>query len=157
MKTESDNEGPMILPEWKAALEVMREQGVTHGSTFKVEFFKEHMRLDPEKDQMRFALGISQIRRELEKDGMYLSGEGGKGQLWVVRPPNENAGMMVRYGRKALDALKRGVILGTNTPLDTLTQEERRKHEQICERMAKRLVLMRRSESIPNNLPQLLS
>ena len=47
-----------------------------------------------------------------------------------------------------LDALKRGVVLGTNTRLDALSEGERRKHEAMLERLALRHALVQRSEPI---------
>ena len=59
---------------------------------------------------------------------------------------------MASYSRTALDALKRGVILGTNTRLDTLTAEEKRKHESMLEKLATRLILVKHSRKITGEL-----
>lgn len=150
MKTEPSENEPdtelVRLPLWKNALEEMRKQGITHGQTWEAEFFEKELRC--ERDEMKFGLGISEIRRELEKDGYYLSGRGQKGNQFVVLPPESNADIMAGYQRAALDALKRGVVLGTNTRLDTLSESDRRRHEGMLERMAMRAVLMQRSGQV---------
>lgn len=147
MKTEPTEENELVrLPLWKNALEQMRKQGIAHGQTWDAEFFEKELRC--QRDEMKFGLGISEIRRELEKDGFYLSGRGQKGNQFVVLPPESNADIMAGYQRAALDALKRGVVLGTNTRLDTLSDSDRRRHEGMLERMAMRAVLMQRSRQV---------
>ena len=47
--------------------------------------------------------------------------------------------------RTAIDCLTRGVILGTNTKLETLTESERRRHEALLARMAQKAALMNRT------------
>lgn len=141
-----DNNNVTKLPLWKNALDEMRSNGVTHGSVYPAQFFEEHLKC-PRTD-MKFGLGISEIRRELEKDGFYLSGRGQKGNQFIVLPPESNADVMLGYQRAAVDALARGVILGTNTRLDSLSDSDRRRHEGLLQRMATKAVLMHRSQSI---------
>ena len=43
------------------------------------------------------------------------------------------------------------MILGTNTKLGTLTEDERRRHEAVLARMAQKAALMRRK--LPRELP----
>jgi len=147
------------LPLWKNCLDEMRKQGIQYGQTFTAEFFEEHLKV--KRDHMQFGLGVSEIRRSLERDGFYLSGRGQKGNQFVILPPSSNMDVMRGYAHKASDALARGVILGTNTRLDTLTPSERRKHESMLERMAIKAVLMARSEQsakvIRKHNPELLS
>ena len=50
---------------------------------------------------------------------------------------------MLGYQKTAIDCLQRGVILGANTKLETLTEAERRRHEAILARMAQKAALMR--------------
>lgn len=135
-------------PEWREALDAMRKQGVTYGSEFPLEFFTSTMRLDPVKDEMRFQLSMSKIREELETEGLYLSGEGGKGLHWRIIRPEENASIVLRRQNDAIRSLHRGVILGSNTKTDGMDDHEKRKLESITERCAHRLVLMKRSEEI---------
>lgn len=151
MKTEPANEqndeNELIrLPLWKNALEEMQKTGITHGQTWDAEFFEKQLRCT--RDEMKFGLAISEIRRELEKDGFYLSGRGQKGNQFVVLPPECNMEVMAAYQRSAIDALKRGVILGTNTRLDMLSDADRAKHQRVLERMATKAVLMQRSTAI---------
>ena len=54
----------------------------------------------------------------------------------------KNADVMLGYQATAIDCLKRGVILGTNTKLDTLTEDERRRHEAVLARLAQKAALM---------------
>lgn len=141
------SEQPIKLPEWRSCLEVMLADGVDYNKTYPVEFFERELRI-PATAKMRFSLSISQIRRELQKQGFHLSGKGGNGKIWTILPAANNAGVMHSYNREAANALKRGVILGTNTPLELLTEQERRLHEKILEKMATRQVLLNRSEQI---------
>src|SRR4051812_1614777 len=113
---------PTKLPEWKACLDEMRAGGLKFGNKYTVEVFESHLGMP--RDKVKFKLGISKIRKELEGDGFYLTGKGGNGKHWVIVEAGENARVLVNYGRMALTALQRGVILGTNTPLDSLTDDE---------------------------------
>jgi hypothetical protein len=143
---ENDEQKPIKLPEWRGCLELMLSQGVDYGKVYSAEFFEEHLR--EQRDSMKFGLSISEIRRELEKNGFYLSGRGQKGSQFVILKPESNQEVMQSYNRAAIDALKRGVILGTSTRIDLLSEEDRRRHEKILEKMATRSVLMARSESV---------
>ena len=58
---------------------------------------------------------------------------------------------MLGYQATALDRLKRGVILGTNTRLETLKEDERRQHEAVLARLAQKAALMQRN--MPPELP----
>lgn len=144
-----DNEQPIEarrLPLWKSCLEDMRKSGVQYGTQFTSEFFEE--RLSCDRNSMQFSLAISEIRRELEYDGFFLSGRGQKQSGFVILQPSENTAMMASYSKAASDALRRGVILGTNTRLDTLSESERRRHEQMLERMAIKSALLQRASSV---------
>lgn len=143
MKTDTEPVEVCRLPLWRNCLEEMQKAGVQHGQTYKAEWFEE--RLKCARDDMRFGLSISEIRRELEKDGFYLSGRGQGGTQFVVLPPENNADVMLGYQRAAIDALRRGVVLGTNTRLDLLKPNDRQRHEKMLEKMATKAVLMQRS------------
>lgn len=134
------------LPLWRNALEEMHRDGLQYGKTWKAAFFETHLRCN--REDMKFGLAISEIRRELEKDGYYLSGRGQKGNQYVILPPESNSDVMLCYQSAATDALKRGVILGTATRLDTLGESDRRKHEATLERMAIKASLMNRSRQV---------
>jgi len=141
-----NNENPLRkLPLWKSCLEEMRTQSMlNYGAVFEASFFEKC--LECNRNSMEFGLAISSIRRELEADGYYLRGQ--KGNQFVILAPETNANIMNAYSRAAVTALKRGVILGTNTRLDTLTESERRRHEGMLERLATRAALVERSQPI---------
>ena len=124
----------------------MIEAGVEHGQTFDSTFFEAELK--EKRDTMRFGLAISEIRRELEKVGYYLSGRGQHGNQFIILMPQDNCDVMLSYQRSAIDAMKRGVILGTQTRLDLLSDQDRRKHESVLERLALRTVLVSRSKQI---------
>ena len=124
----------------------MLRAGVDYGQTYPADFFEKHLRT--KRDTMQFGLAVSEIRRGLEREGFYLSGRGQNGNQYIILQPENNMSVLGMYQRAALDALKRGVVLGTATRLDTLSPDDRAKHERILEKIATRCVLMRRSESI---------
>jgi hypothetical protein len=146
------------LPLWKACLDDMRQMGLHYGQEWKAEFFEEKLRC--KRDTMQYGLAVSEIRKALESDGFYLCGHGQKGTAFVILEPAANVDVMLQYQRAAADALRRGVILGTNTQLDTLTESERLRHEQVLERMAIKSALLQRAKSVhafvTKNAPKLL-
>lgn len=145
--TETNEQTAVVrLPLWKNALDLLVQQGLSYGQTIPATWFEEQLRC--KRDDMRFGLSVSEIRRELEKLGFYLSGRGQKGSQFVILAPEANSDKMQSYSRVASDALSRGVILGTNTRLDLLSDQDRRKHEGILQRMATKAVLIRRAESV---------
>ncbi len=146
MKKQNEKTNVVRLPLWKSCVETMIAEGVTWGSTYKTEFFEEH--LMTKRDALQFSFMISDIRKELENFGMYLSGRGQKGNSYIILPSSSNSDVMDSYQKEASQALRRGVILGTNTPLDTLTPSERKKHESKLEKMAMKSCLMNRSTQI---------
>jgi hypothetical protein len=136
------------LPLWKSCVEFMFKEGVEYGKIYKTEFFEEWFSLDRVKDSMKFGLEITKIRKVLEQEGFYLSGRGQNGTQYVVIQPEHNVDVMRHYQRLAMDSLRRGTILGTTTKLDTLTDEERAKHENVLEKIATRQVLMSRADAV---------
>jgi hypothetical protein len=130
------------LPLWKNCLEDMLQQGVDHGKTYEADFFENHLK--SERTTMAFSLGVSQIRTALLEHGFFLSGRGQKGDQFVILDAASNTRVMENFQHQAAVALKKGVILGTNTRLDVLTDEERRRHEATLERLAIRSALMSR-------------
>jgi hypothetical protein len=140
-----NNDQTRRLPLWRSCLDEMRAMGmIHHQAIIPADFLEE--KLSCKRNSLRFSLDVSSIRRELESDGFYLSGKGGHGRQFIIIPAAANSDVMGAYSRAALDALKRGVILGTNTRLDLLSESDRRKHEGLLERMAKKFVLVKRSE-----------
>lgn len=136
----------MRLPLWKSCAEQMLADGIEHGKTYTAEFFEDKLKC--KRDDMRFGLAVSEIRRVLETEGFYLSGRGLGGNSFIILPPENHVGVMLSYSSAAVDALKRGVILGTNTRLDLLKAEERRKHESLVEKLAMRLALIRKTKQV---------
>lgn len=146
--TESISPEAVRLPLWKSVYEEMLKS-CEYGTTYPAEFFEE--RLKVKRDTMRFGLDVSNIRRALEHHGFYLSGRGLNSNEFIIVPPESNADKMQSYQRQAIDALKRGVILGTNTRLDTLSDEQRRRHESVLQKIAMRAALV--SRRVPKLLP----
>lgn len=134
------------LPLWRSCVEEMRKNGLAYGKTYDAAYFEERLRCA--RFEMRFGLAISEIRKALEVDGFYLSGRGLKGDSFIILEPARNVDVMANYSAAAMDALKRGVILGTNTRLDLLSAEERRKHESMLEKLAMRLLLSKRCQQV---------
>ena len=64
-------------------------------------------------------------------------GHNGRDELWRDRASRPRTA----YQATALDGLRRGVIPGTNTKLETLTESERRRHEEILVRLAQEAAL----------------
>jgi hypothetical protein len=73
---------------------------------------------------------VSDVREELAANGMWLSGEGQAGQGFFVVRPSENAVVASRFAGKAHRALLLMQTLLEKTPLDTMTDAERRRHEK---------------------------
>lgn len=146
MNDETQNDNVVRLPLWRECVKEMLANGVNHGDVFPSKYFEDWLRVPP--DSMRFGLDISNIRRVLEQNGYYLSGRGQKGEQFVILPPKANTSVMHAYSRSATDALKRGVILGTNTRIDLLGAEDRRRHEAMLEKMATKLALVHHSQRI---------
>jgi hypothetical protein len=148
------------LPLWQSCLQTIREKGMTfYGAVIESSFFEEQLSCD--RNSAEFSLRISDIRHELLQDGFYLSARGQKGEQFVILQPAANAKVMNSFQRMASNALKRGVILGTNTRLDLLSEGERRRHEAILERLATRSILVSRAQQvidvIAKHKPKLLS
>lgn len=140
------------LPLWRECAKEMLAQGVEYGKVYPSAYFETWLRCAA--DSMGFSLGIAEIRRVLESHGFYLSGRGQKGEQYIILPPQANADVMQCYARKATDALKRGVILGTNTRLDSLGADDRRRHESMLEKMAVKFALVSRSQQVAAALPK---
>ena len=130
------------LPLWKNVVEELVNDGITYGSTYETVFFE--TRLREKRETLAFGIGISQIRSALLERGLYLSGQGQKGHQFVVLEASANADVMRNLQSQAIVALRKGVILGTNTRVDILTIEERRKHESMLEKLAIRAALISR-------------
>ena len=130
------------LPLWKNCYEEMLREGVDYGATYPAEYFEE--RLKAKRDSMTFGLDISKIRASLLSHGFFLSGRGQKGEQFVIVDAAANTAVMENFQHQAIKALRSGVILGTNTRVDVLTAEERRRHESMLEKLAIRSALISR-------------
>jgi hypothetical protein len=130
------------MPEWKSCLDDMRSGDMDYGKSWPTTFFE--VRLKCQRDTMRFGLDMSRIRTKLLEEGYYLSGRGAKGERFEIVPAAANSQVMENLQADAARALAKGVILGTNTRIDLLTDAERRKHESMLEKLAVRAALFSR-------------
>ena len=142
MENTENNMEVLRLPLWKNCLDEMLHAGVEYGATYSADFFEE--RLKCKRDTMTYGLDISKIREGLLKYGFFLSGRGQKGEQFVILQASANSSVMENFQAQAIKALRSGVILGTNTRIDLLNDEERRKHEATLERLAVRTALVTR-------------
>lgn len=136
---------PRKLPLWKSFLE---ETPIDYGYTIEADALARELGVE-NIDCIEYAMAVNQIRKELRKRGMVFTARGQQGERYVVTPPATNQAEINRLQRSAISAMKQGVILGTNTPLDMLTEAERRSHEAITEKLGLRLALVTRA--IPRN------
>ena len=128
------------LPLWKNVLDELKADGVSYGQVIESKWLEE--KLCQPRTTMQFGLAVSEIRKGLEMDGFYLSGRGQGGNQFVILPPESNQDIMQSYEREASEALRRGVILGTGTKLDTLDAEQRRRHEARLEKLSIKCLLL---------------
>lgn len=142
MENTENNMEVLRLPLWKNCLDEMLHAGVEYGATYSADFFEE--RLKSKRDTMTYGLDISKIREGFLKYGFFLSGRGQKGEQFVILQASANSSVMENFQAQAIKALRSGVILGTNTRIDLLNDEERRKHEATLERLAVRTALVTR-------------
>lgn len=127
-------------PLWKAWF--TENQGLSWGAVVRVEALSTYLQLEP--DSTAFAFAVHEIRKAFRRAGKNFTAAGMKGTGYMIAQPDTNADEMERMQASALSALREGVILGTNTPIEMLSQEDARRHEAVCERMAKRLALIGR-------------
>lgn len=143
MKDTTENTMEVLrLPLWKNCYEKMLRDGVDYGRTYTAEYFEEMLKT--KRDSMTYGLDVSKIRAALLSHGYFLSGRGQKGEQFVIVDASANTAVMENFQAQAIKALRSGVILGTNTRVDVLTDEERRKHESMLERLAIRSALISR-------------
>ena len=134
------------LPLWKYCLEKMRTAGLQYGQRFTTEFFESE--LSENANSIRFGTDVSKIRKELEHDGFYLSGQGLKGVGFEIIPAADNHLIMKRYLHESRDRTERAVTLGTNTPMESLSEAERLRHQQLLERAQIRRALIGKERPI---------
>jgi hypothetical protein len=129
------------LPLWKSWIE-SNEGRLTYGAQFTSKELTEYLGLT--EDSLQFAMSIHRIRKTLRRKGMNLTARGQYGAGYTIAQPGTNHAEMKRMANAAASAMREGVILGTSTPLDLLTEDERRIHESLTEKMATRLALIAR-------------
>jgi len=134
------------LPLWKNCLDSMRKIGIEYGSVFTADFFEAELSV-PIKS-IRFGVDVSRIRRELEREGFFLSGQGHNGQAFEIIPASQNHEVMGQYLRKSKDLTTRAVILGTNTNVGLLTESQKVRHAQKLERAQMRQALIAKERPI---------
>jgi hypothetical protein len=142
MEDQLDN-STIRHPEWKHCLGEMRKSGIEYGTVYETSWLADTMRLDP--DSMHFGIAVSNIRKELRREGKHLSGQGQDGKRYAIVPPADNYRELKRLNRQAVRSLREGLILGTSTPTELLDGNERRRHEALTERLAIRSALMART------------
>lgn len=140
------------LPLWKSFVE--DNEGTF---TFGAFFSKESMEaaLGCKSDSMEFAFEVSKVRKALRRKGLNFTSRGNSGEGYSIGMPDTNAAEMKRMQKAAFRAMREGVILGTNTPLDTLSADDRRRHESVLEKMAIRLSLINRRNPVDASLKKL--
>lgn len=132
------------LPLWRSWIEA-NETRFTFGAMFTTQELSKYLGM--KETDVQFAFAIIPIRRFLRRKGMNFTARGQDGKAFWIMPPNTNAETVHSMQRAAVNALKEGVILGTATPLEMLTEEERMRHESICERVATMAALLARHEA----------
>jgi len=133
------------LPLWKSWLEA-NESRLTYGAQFTSKELTDYLGMT--EQDLQFAMSIHNIRKVLRRKGMNFTARGQYGAGYVIAQPGTNHAEMRRMANVAASAMREGVVLGTSTPLDMLTEEERRIHESLTEKMATRLALISRRSSV---------
>lgn len=131
------------LPLWRAWLDE-HEDKVQFGDLVSSKSLVDFLRC-PE-DSIQFAMAVSEIRRALRRKGMNWTARGQSGEGYVVAQANTNHAEVDRMSRVASSALREAVVLSASTPLDLLTEEERKRHERSAQKVATRLALISRKE-----------
>lgn len=139
------------LPLWKDWVETCGVSMTYGDSVTSSEMIKA---LSCDEDSIQFAMSIVEIRKWFRRKGMNFTSRGQNGTGYVIAPPGGNSREMGRMARAAINSMREGVVLGTSTPLDLLSPEERRLHESLTEKMATRLALIGRKA--PPDQKQLL-
>ena len=135
------------LPLWRSFYTDAKDAGrFKYGAFFTVAELE--LALAAKEDTAEFRFSVSLIRRALRREGKNFTERGQQGSGLLIAPVETNANEIQRLQSAALSAMREGVILGTTTPLELLTAEDRRRHEAIVERLGKRLALISR-QSLP--------
>jgi hypothetical protein len=95
-----------------------------------------------------FSFFVSTVRRELAQYGMWLSGEGQEGKGFFIVRPSENAVVASRFQNKATRAIELMEQLLTNTPLEGMTDAEKRRHDKELRDLRFTNRIMRRKREV---------
>lgn len=134
-----------ILPLWKAWMEENASR-IQYGAQFTSDELVKF--LDQPEESIGFAMSIHEIRKALRRRGMVFTARGEFGKGYKISPPCANADEMKRMERAAVSSLREAVVLGTSTPLDILTSDERKLHEALLEKVSTRLALIARKQPV---------
>lgn len=130
------------LPLWRAWMEA-NEARLSYGAAFTTAELEEFFGV--QSDRLAFRVEVMAIRSELLKRGMNFTERGQNGAGFVIAQPNTNADEVERMQRAAMSSMGRSVVLASTTPLELLTEEEKRRHEAVAEKAATRLALLSRT------------
>lgn len=132
-----------VHPLWKNFVSTMKDAGRLHYGAFFTTTEMESA-LSCKEESVEFAFAVARVRRALRRDGKNFTARGQRGQGFQVAAVETNHAEMQRLQQAAMNAMREGVILGTHTPIELLSSEDRRKHEAVLEKMAVRLALINR-------------
>ena len=132
------------LPLWKNWLE-KNEHRIIFG--LQVTSIEMEEALKSKTGTVQYNFAIHAIRLALRRRGMHFSGRGFDGEGFEIKAPETNAGTMLDMNERAKNAYKESLNLGINTPLDTLTLEQRNAHESIVAKSAMRFALLSRKHN----------
>ena len=99
-------------------------------------------------ETQEFSFFITGIRNQLVEHGKWLSGEGQEGKGFFVVRPSENAVVSSRYTNKANRVLQVMQTLLEKTPMDELTEAERRRHRKELRELRYSNRLVERREEV---------
>lgn len=138
------------LPLWKHWFETHGD-GLVFGDKVTTEAMEEAV--GHKSDTIAFKFAVSEIRKCFRRKGMHFTASGMKDRGFVVAPPEHNADEMVRMDRLAMSSLAEAVVLGTNTQVNLLAAEDRKRHESITAKIATRLALLSKNRPVQSIKP----
>lgn len=145
-------------PIWRKVAAELLANEINYGSFFPTSQMEKALGM--KRDDVRFAFAIYNIRGVLMQHGFYLTSRGQKGEQLIVVPASQHAEIMLNMSAQASRALQRGIILGTKTSTNTLSAEEKRRHESVLEKLAHKSALMKNSDkvwkAVEGKVPELL-
>jgi hypothetical protein len=95
-----------------------------------------------------FSFFLTNVRKVLAEQGMWLSGEGQEGKGFFVVRPSENAVVSSRFTNQYFRGMETMQTLLENTPLDQLTEAEVRRHEKELRELKYTTRLMKRKREV---------